>query len=1048
MRADSEPTTHSYWGRRLLWLLTLLPVLPVLQNLYSFHKQLILRLPAQPFAQDIAEADIQASLHDARFMESIYLASPALHDECDKWRRGELTDARKVARLRSSLTRYYVRARSRCTPFGLFAGCAVAEWGPASQVVVAADKASRHTRLDMHYLCDLAQQLAAHPAVRPHLRYWPNTSLYQLGEEFRFVEHHYAAGRRVHQLSAVQATPYLQRLLAAAQGGASYPALVALLSEAEPDEATQFIDALIEAQVLMHELEPTVTGEEFFTHVLAVLARVGEQSPAIAAIADHLEAVRQQLAAIDQSPVNLARAYTNIVLALTPLGVALEPGKLFQVDAVPGLGESATLDAAWQRDLLEAVEVLARLAPLPVQPRLAAFRQRFQARYETQEVPLLEALDNESGISYTEYGSSSYSPLVHDLVTAPAGAASSSSGRTRVQQQLHEKLREAERTQQYSLDLALADLPPVSPTSPPLPPSLAILFRVLDGQKLLLESVGGSSAVNLLGRFAHADPAIASLIEEVARHEQAHNPGVAFAEICHLPVSRAGNLLQRPSFRALEIPYLAQSALPAEGQVPVQDLLLSVRHGELRLRSRTTGQVIVPRLGTAHNFTHEALPVYQFLCDLQTQGLQAQLGVGWEAGPGSARFVPRLTYRRVVLAPASWQLTAADLAPLLTDEVTLAARWPAFCQQWRLPRFFTLADGDNELLVDTASPLLVATWLDTVRQRPQVLLKEFLFDPAASPVRDAAGRPYLPQVLAVLLRQAPCYPGLPQPPARAAQQLVQREFPLGSEWLYYKLYCGQKVANRVLLSVVQPLAEELLAQGLIDNWFFIRYADPDNHLRLRLHLSDVAGLGAVVQLVAAQLQPHCTSATIWKVQTDTYRRELERYGPQAIGLAEQLFGYQSTAYLAWLATEPPADDDWLFGLTAMAELLHAFDYTFPQKITLLAGLRESFGREFGLDKKLKLQLDAKFRQVRPAMQQALSEVESWPPPAPLRALASQLVSLAAEGQLAVSTDHLLGAYLHMLLNRIIPAEARLHELVLYDFLGRHYQSQQALQRAG
>jgi thiopeptide-type bacteriocin biosynthesis protein len=1022
----------------------------VLQNLYSFHKQLIIRLPAAPFELDIAEADVPASLHDARFMESIYLASPALHDECEKWRRGELTDARKVAKLRSALTRYYVRARSRCTPFGLFAGCAVAEWGPASQVVVEAAKATRHTRLDMHYLCDLAQQLAAHPTVRPHLRYWPNTSLYQLGQEFRFVEHHYAAGRRVHQLSAVQATPYLQELLAATRGGASYPALVALLTEAEvePEEAAQFVDALIEAQVLMHELEPTVTGEEFFSHVLAVLARVSEQSPALATITTLLEAVRQQLAAIDQHPVNLAAAYADIVAALAPLGVALEPGKLFQVDAVPGLGAAATLDAAWQRDLLEAVDVLARLAPPPTQPRLAAFRQRFQARYETQEVPLLEALDNESGISYTEYGSSSYSPLVHDLVTAPDAAPSSSSGRTRVQQQLHEKLREAERTQQYSLDLALADLPPLLPTAPPLPPSLAILFRVIDGQRLFIESVGGSSAVNLLGRFAHADPAIARLVGEVAAHEQAHNPAVAFAEICHLPVSRAGNLLQRPCFRALEIPYLAQSGLPAEGQVPVQDLLLSVRQGELRLRSRSTGQYIIPRLGTAHNFTHEALPVYQFLCDLQTQGLQAQLSFGWEAGASYTKFLPRLTYRNVVLAAASWQLTAADVAPLLAGPAALAARWPAFCQQWRLPRFFTLADGDNELLVDTESPLLVATWLDTIRQRPQVLLKEFLFDPAASPVRDAAGRPYLPQVLAVLLRQQPSYPGLPQPPALAALRPVQREFPLGSEWLYYKLYCGQKVANRVLLAVVQPLTEELLAQGLIDNWFFIRYADPDNHLRLRLHLPDPACLGAVVQLVAAHLQPHSTSGAIWKVQTDTYRRELERYGAPAIGLAEQLFGYQSTAYLGWLATEPPADEDWLFGLAAMAELLHAFDYTHPQKITLLAGLRESFGHEFGLDKKLKLQLDAKYRLARPAIQEALHPVESLPPPAPLQAIARQVAELAAAGQLPVSTNHLLGAYLHMLLNRIIPAEARLHELVLYDFLGRYYQSQQALQRAG
>jgi thiopeptide-type bacteriocin biosynthesis protein len=1024
----------------------------VLKDLYHFQPQLIVRIPAQPFEVDITEASLRASLHDARFMESIYLASPALYEECGKWRRGELTDARKIARLRSTLARYYVRSRSRCTPFGLFAGCGLAGWGATSQLAPTPARNARHTRLDMHYLCALAQRLAAHPAIRPHLRYWPNTSLYELGEELRYVEHHYAAGRRVHQLNAAAANPYLHEVLAAARPGATYPALVALLraAESEPGEAEAFIDELIEGQLLVHELEPTVTGAEFFDHLLAVLARLATAapSPAVAAVLSQLEEVRQQLAALDAQPANEAAAYERLVATLAPLGVLPEPGKLFQTDTVPDLGPTPTLAQAWQPELLAALEALTYLAPPPTNARLAAFRDRFVARYETQEVPLLEALDNESGISYTSYGKSTFAPLVHDLVLAPAPAPAAAPALTPVQQLLHDKLRQAERTQQYCLDMALAELRQAAgPTAEPLPPSLAILFRVLDAERLVVESAGGSSAVNLLGRFAHGAPGIAQLIGQVTQAEQAHNPAVAFAEICHLPASRTGNLLQRPSFRSLEIPYLAQSTRPAAGQVLAADLLLSVRQGQLVLHARTTGQRIIPRLSTAHNFTHEALPVYQFLCDLQTQGLHAHLGFSWAAaGAAPARFSPRLTCGRAVLAVAAWHLAAADLAPLLSAATAdFAAQWAGFRQQWQLPRFFTLADADNELLVDADNPTLVAAWLDTIRQRPEVQLKEFLFDPAASPVRDAAGRPYVQQALALLVRQGPCYPALAPPPAPAAP--VQREFSLGSEWLYYKLYCGQKVANQVLLGVVQPLTQELLAQELIDNWFFIRYADPDNHLRLRLHLPHPAQVGAVVQLVASYLQPYQRNTAVWKVQTDTYRRELERYGAQAIGLAEQLFGYQSAAFMARLAAEPAAEDEWLWGLAAMAELLDAFDYSLGQRLALLHQLRASFGREFGLDKPLKLQLDAKYRQARPAIEQALRPAATAPP-APLRHLASQVLALAAQGRLAVPLDHLLGAYLHMLLNRVLPAEARLHELVLYDFLHRHYQSQQAVQRAG
>jgi hypothetical protein len=64
---------------------------------------------------------------------------------------------------------------------------------------------------------------------------------------------------------------------------------------------------------------------------------------------------------------------------------------------------------------------------------------------------------------------------------------------------------------------------------------------------------------------------------------------------------------------------------------------------------------------------------------------------------------------------------------------------------------------------------------------------------------------------------------------------VVRRFPPGSEWLYAKLYTGAATADQVLRQVVRPVTEAALRCGAADGWFFIRYGDPDWHLRLRLH---------------------------------------------------------------------------------------------------------------------------------------------------------------------------------------------------------------------
>ena len=72
-------------------------------------------------------------------------------------------------------------------------------------------------------------------------------------------------------------------------------------------------------------------------------------------------------------------------------------------------------------------------------------------------------------------------------------------------------------------------------------------------------------------------------------------------------------------------------------------------------------------------------------------------------------------------------------------------------------------------------------------------------------------------------------------PAPAPPPAVRRRFPPGSEWLYAKLYTGAATADRVLRDVVGPVTRSALRAGAVDGWFFIRYGDPDWHLRWRLH---------------------------------------------------------------------------------------------------------------------------------------------------------------------------------------------------------------------
>jgi thiopeptide-type bacteriocin biosynthesis protein len=448
------------------------------------------------------------------------------------------------------------------------------------------------------------------------------------------------------------------------------------------------------------------------------------------------------------------------------------------------------------------------------------------------------------------------------------------------------------------------------------------------------------------------------------------------------------------------------------------------------------------------------LPVYNFLCDLQTQELQSGLTFKWESLSSNVKFLPRVTFKKTILYPATWYLHLNDVRSLAgSDAGNLAERFLAFRKTWQLPRFFTLNDGDAELLVDAENPLTVQTWLEAIKHRSSIKLREFLFDPAQSVVTDLLDRPYVNQFIALLMREKPAYP-LEADAAHYFPAGQKSKFWLGSEWLYYKLYCGLKSSDRILTEAIGPLAEELRARNLVDQWFFIRYADPGTHLRVRFHLPDSGRIGEVVLLINQYLEPYLVKEYIWKIQTDTYVRELERYGDQGIDLAEALFFHDSVAAIAILEQTTGDEHEplrWLWGVRSIDELLNAFSFTLPDKYRLLEQLKEAFGREFGMNKNLKLQLDAKYRSNKKMIRQFLDRAEDLRFTYPdvfglisrrdehIDRMAKCIRQLAQEEQPGVSLNALVGDYIHMLLNRLIPVNQRLHEMIIYDFLFRHYQ---------
>ena len=786
-------------------------------------------------------------------------------------------DVKGRDRLSGKLLRYLIRMSTRPTPFGLFAGVGLVDWAASTDLELSGQRTSR-TRPDMGWLLEFVAVLERRPEVRAGLRVFANPAAFVRADRVFLsgqapVGDSDEPGRPV----SLRATNPVRRTLALARKPIPYEELVATLAAelaVDRGKIERLTDQLWEQTVLLSDLRPPMTVTEPARYVADRLAEIPAAGEHAAALADLLA----EIVAWDELDAEQAAASYPKLVARAESVHSIERSKKgpFQSDMAVGLA-GRRLNRAVAEEAARAAELLLRLSPTPRGPsHLDAYRSRFEERYGSdREVPLLELLDPEVGLGPTVLSTSDTPPRGNSLLTELAVNAVRDGA-------LEIELDEA----------AIAELEtwPVAPENAPTSVDVAVFVTarsreaIDDGDFRLVvgPNVGASAAGRTLGRFADllGAPAEAAL-REVAEAEAASSPGRLWAEVSYLPhQARSGNVAIRPLTRSHE---LAFDTSPSGETLPVDELAVTVRGGRFVLLWQ--GQEVVPCAGHMLNPRMAAKPVIRFLEEIARDGRVQMEEFYWGAGVGFP-FLPRIRVGRVVLAPAQWQVDRAAL-----DDFE---QWR---KRWQVPRHVYLTLRDNRLLLDLDQPAHVA---QLRAESLPLRLNEALpgLDQAWLPGPDGH---YVSELMVPLVRVG-AVPAAERSVAVTGR--TRRSWPPGSEWLYAKLYHVPTYEEDLIALAFRDFAAEACAAGVAEDWFFLRYSDPDPHLRIRFRGN--------AETVSAELAPRLlrwasklvADGYCRQLSLDTYEQEVERYGGQAaMAEAERLFTADSRATVDLLHLE-------------------------------------------------------------------------------------------------------------------------------------------------
>jgi len=996
-------------------------------------------------------------------LEALYVASPSLAAAIPKWLQNP--DSRDGRRSETALGRYVARMCARATPFGLFAGVALGEVSDTTQLRVAERSLwRRKVRLDGSLLARTCEAIATLPAARNTIRYHPNSTLYYVGGRARYVATTFLNGEPEHRLSAVDRVEALDRALQRSSGGAQLAEICSGLIEdgADPAEAQAFVQQLIEHRLLVPELEPILTGGDS----LALVAKQLESRQALQREAGIIQDTLEQLGQINSAPLGIpSTAYDQITSSLEPL---VSGGRYaYQVDL------AAAVDASLQRSVAaEAMHVIDKLRPLHLGPhdpdkeQLARFRSQFKERYDGREVLLAEALDEELGIGFGAVDPvAAEESVLLDGVHVPVWKEPTEAPLREVQLRLVEQAMRNRTTEVAFEPTKVTNHQDAEEYPDTFSLNIAIAAKsdaaVARGEyRITLFAVDGPPGGRLLGRMCSFVDGLEPRLRDFLRIEELKRQDAIFAEVVHVPHDRVGNVAHRPLLRSFEIPWGGRSGAEAEHQINLSDLSLQLVGERIVLRSQKLGREIIPRLTTAHYYGHPRnLPVYRFLGALQRQDTPL-IPVWWWGALEASAFLPRVVVGRVVISRARWRLGVDDVRAFCAGADSSARI--AVAQRWRterdVPRLVTVGEADRQLIIDLESPMSLAVLASVVTPDSPVALTEVYPGPDELLACGPDGH-YTHEIIIPFARRADAgdLPGRPQPQppiAIARRARPQSRYSLGSEWLYAKVYAGSGSLDRLLYRIVPPLLEH---GSCVDRWFFIRYGDPDWHLRLRLHGEPTRLVSEIVPRLSRELDTLVDAGWASRIAYESYEPESERYGGDAgRELAERYFHADSEMVLDLLSVARGVlhpDDRWRLAVRSVASLLSDLQIAIPECQRLMVVAHKEIAAELGLRNELRRALGHKYRALRHVVD-SIVDGRSGEPGSPdpreeacfsrrahrNRELLPPFHRMLEAGSLMVSTERYITSLVHMTLNRILRWAHLPQEMVVYDLLCRGYAS--------
>ena len=991
--------------------------------------------------------------------EALVAATPDLLEALDRSNIESNSNAKSSKQILSSLIKYFIRLSTRPTPFGLFSGIAIGRFGNESNITI--DDTSQHTkraRPDMEWVYGLIKKIEANKEIRSNLGVRFNDFTYTSGNRidkpnktFLQLER---SNENTNELStSIRYTNQVKMLVEKCTNFQTFSGILEGIAAENPNVPASriegFLSQLLENEYLLSELRPPLTNTAMLDYLLNILSKL-DNIEEVSIYTAKLAEIQQLITTYNSTPIGKGTDIYNQIIRLQK--ELYECKSYLQVDMKTHV-ENNLLCNSLKHDLEQFASAMYKLAPVnKISNEMAAYIALFAERYGyTAEVPVMELLDTDKGLG---------SPAHYNfnVISRPIPQRQKTIKENRLKTLLERKMIQTLREGKKAIELTDQDIDYVceseqqdesfQPMDNLQSFELYLLAHPEAQHKFTLApAVASDSFGRSFGRFSdmltHEE---SLLLKEGFDKNKTLMDEYIIAEISEVPSSgRTSNVTLNNSDYDYQV---ALTTNPCENKhiISIRDLYigLDTESNNFYIKSKSHNKKVIVTMTSMMNPTFGSSAL-RFLREVSAMRKRSVIDGILGIINLSFDYCPRITYGTIIIKPETWMLSK-DMLSIQNekDNKLIEKNFELFRQKWELPRFVFLNEADNRLLLDLDNPNHKNEIYNILKKNAPIhaFLTEIGCDFKDYAAANQSGNKHVTEIivpftLEVLKKKEKGKKSKDSKKDTILKTLsnisqnqmkIERDklmlLPGNSQWLYYKLYgCGKR--QNELIPILYELLEKLVQEGAAQKYFYIRYADPEPHLRIRIQPSE-GKLPALYVAASNMLNGLYSDGLISKAVNDSYIRETERYGgPSLITHAEEYFYNDSKLAMKLLNMERFGklrfNMDFI-GISFIVSVLEAFGLTMEEQDAFLSTMsdKKSYRKEFQIGRLMIMNaadssddwFSIRYQASNPEIYDFIKENASR-----LKIYADAVFEADSKGELTNSIKDIAASLIHMFCNR-------------------------------